>query len=423
MREFDEIFFIKLFFRILASFFVLIAVSIFVFRINDSVTFQNGEIMAENPQLDYKAPFEALPEKILVKEGQTVKTGDTLMILRSEQVQKDFHAAQTLMESLKRTNEAIVGLMQDARNKARNFIHEKELNVKTHASQKEKLHSELQSASAKVNLTKEQLLNVAAIRLRMDSTLYRQQVISKLDITNSYDNYSNYRNTLLQSELTRNQIQSAVNGLDNDHLKTQNAIDLKLIELQERVKELDRQKSESDKELKTTEENLNYLTSLMARQYVIAEADGEVQNLYNVKFKANFINKDELLLSIAPQKGKFFAKVVVPQRDMRYVEKGQEAHLKIDAFNFYDQGILKGRVSYIPERKPKEDFFVVIDLSTTHNFLLKAGYTLRGEIIVERMNIFRFIVKKLFRKIEDAQAPTSTPMASKMQPTSAQSVH
>lgn len=407
MLETNEIFFIKVFFRILTTFFVLITVSVFLFKINDSVIFQTGELIAENPQLDYKAPFEALPEKVLVKEGQAVKSGDTLMILRSEQVQKDFHAAETLMESLKRTNEAIVGLMQDARDKARNLIHEKELNVKTHASQKEKLHGELQSAAAKVNLTKEQLINVAATKLRMDSVLFKQQVISKLDITNSYDNYTNYRNTVLQSELTRNQIQSSVNGLDNDYLKTQNALDLKLIELQERVKELDRQKSESDKELKTTEENLNYLRGLLVRQYVIAGADGEVQNLYNIKFKANFINKDELLLSIAPKKGKLFAKVAVPQRDIRHVKVGQEAHLKIDAFNFYDQGILKGHVSYIPERKPKEDFFVVIDLSAT-NPLLKAGYSLRGEIIVERLNIFRFIVKKLFRKMESV---STTPVA------------
>lgn len=422
MRDFNEQFFIKVFFRILASFFALIAVSIFLFKINDAVVFQSGEIIAENPQLDYKAPFEAFPERILVKEGQVVKAGDTLMVLRSEQVQKDFNAATALMESQKKANSVISGLMKDAESKAENLLREKQLNVRTHDSQKNKLRNELQSASDKVNLTKEQLLNVATEKLKMDSTLFKQQVISKLDITNSYDNYSNYKNSLLQSELTRNQIQSSVGGLDNDYLRTQNALDLKLIELRERFKELDRQKSESDKELKTTEENLKYLRGLKVRQCVIAGADGEVQNLYNVKFKANYINKDELLLSIAPKKGKLFAKVAVPQREIRQVRIGQEAHLKIDAFNFYDQGILKGRVSYVPERKPKDDFYVVIDLSDSHNFLLKAGYSLRGEIIVERMNIFRFIVKKLFRKIEDTSMTPTPPIASQAQPQSTQQV-
>lgn len=414
MREFNEIFFIKVFFRILASFFVLVVISIFFFNINDSVVFQTGEILAENPQLDYKAPFEGVAEKILVKEGQNVNSGDTLMILRSEQVQKDFVAAKALMESQRKANAVIIGLMEDAKSKTQNLLREKQLNVKTHDSQKTKLRNELQSASEKVNLTREQLLHVATEKLKMDSTLFKQQVISKLDITNSYDNYSNYKNSLLQSELTRNQIQSSVGGLDNDYLRTQNALDLKLIELRERFKELDRQKSESDKELKTTEENLKYLIGLKVKQYLIAGADGEVQNLYNVKFKANYVNKDELLLSIAPKKGKLLAKVAIPQRDMRYVQMGQEAHLKVDAFNFYDQGILKGRVSYVPERKPKEDFYVLIDLTDSRKFLLKAGYSLRGEIIVERTSIFRFIVKKLFRKIEDTS--TAPPIASQVKP-------
>ncbi|HTH56702.1 MAG TPA: hypothetical protein VL728_11705, partial [Cyclobacteriaceae bacterium] len=271
------------------------------------------------------------------------------------------------------------------------------------------LRVELKSASDKAALASEQMSNVGLTKLRIDSTLYRQNVISKLDITNSYDNYSNYKNSFLQSELTRNQIQSASNSLDNDYLKTQNALDLKVIELQERLKELERQKTETDKQLTTATDNLNYLKTQVLKQYIIAETDGEVQNLHNLKFKANFINKDELLLSVTPKKGKFFAKVTIPQRDMRHVKVGQEVHLKVEAFNFYDQGILMGNVSYVPEGKPKEDFFVIIDLPRTKNFQLKAGYALRGEIIVERLTILKFIAKKLFRKIGDASTPAPTP--------------
>src|SRR5882757_7035620 len=109
MLERSEIFFIKVFFRILASFFVLITVSVFVFKINDSVSFQTGEILAENPQLDYKAPFEAIPDSVYVREGQSVKAGDTLMVLRSEQVQKDFNSTQTLLGALKKTNNTLEG--------------------------------------------------------------------------------------------------------------------------------------------------------------------------------------------------------------------------------------------------------------------------------------------------------------------------
>ena len=408
MFESNEIYFVRIFFRILVSFFVVLTISVFVFHINDSVVFQTGEVLSENPQLDYKAAFEAIPDKVYVKEGQTVKAGDTLMVLHSEQIRKDFNDAKITVTSLQQTVKSITELRENAFDKIRNLQREKQLNTRTHGSQKEKIRNELKSASEKTALASEQMSNVGLTKLKIDSTLYRQNVISKLDITNSYDAYSNYKNSFLQSELTKNQIQSSSNSLDNDYLKTQNALDLKLIELQERLKELERQKTDADKQLTTAIDNLNYLQTQTLKQYIVAETDGEVQNLHNLKFKTNFINKDELLLSVTPKKGKFFAKVTIPQREMRHVKVGQDAHLKVEAFNFYDQGVLSGSVSYVPEGKPKEDFFVIIDLSPNKNFKLKPGYSLRGEIIVERLSIFRFALKKLFRKIGDASTPTSS---------------
>ncbi|HTH54648.1 MAG TPA: biotin/lipoyl-binding protein, partial [Cyclobacteriaceae bacterium] len=185
MFETNEIYFIRIFFRILLSFFVVIAVSVFVFRINDSVIFQNGEILSENPQLDYKATFEAISDKVYVKEGQTVKAGDTLMVLHSEQLRKDYTDAQVSVVSLQQTAKSISALESNTYDKIRNLQHEKDLNIRTHGSQKEKLRVELKSASDKAALASEQMSNVGLTKLRIDSTLYRQNVISKLDITNS----------------------------------------------------------------------------------------------------------------------------------------------------------------------------------------------------------------------------------------------
>ncbi len=130
--------------------------------------------------------------------------------------------------------------------------------------------------------------------------------------------------------------------------------------------------------------------------------EGEVMNVYNLKFTQNFVSKGDLLLTLVPRRDKYYAKVVVPQRDIRYVKVGQATHLKVDAFNFFEKGILEGEVSYVPERKPKEDFFVIIDLLPNPRFQLKAGYSLKGEIIVERLKIYQFISKKLFRKLENS---------------------
>jgi multidrug efflux pump subunit AcrA (membrane-fusion protein) len=408
MRDFDEIYFIRLFFRILVGFSGLVIVCLIFLEINDSVVFQNGEIMAENPQLDVKAPFEAIPDSVFVKEGQHVKAGDTLLILLNEQLRRDYKGTETMARSLQKDDSTVSELMRNADARMKNLIKEKELNSKAYHDRKERVKSELQSVNKKVELNQEQLYSVALEKLMMDSTLYKQQVISKLEMTNSYDNFSRYKSALVESELTQKQMQAGSTNLDNDFHRSQNALELRVIDLQQRLKELDQQKYQTRKELENVVRNLNYIGEQLKKQYVISTTDGEVQNLFNLKFSQNFVTKDQLLLSVVPHKDKFYARVKVPQRDMRYLKEGQTAHLKVEAYNFYSKGILMGRVAYIPESKPKEDFFVNVELPAETPFDLKAGYSLRGEIIIERMKLYRFIGKKLFRKLEDSTALPST---------------
>ncbi len=406
MREFDELFFIRVFFRILVVFTGIAVLFFLFFEINDSVVFQNGEILAENPQLDVKAPFEAIPESIFVKEGENVKAGDTLMILLNEQLRRDFKGTETLVRSLRATDSTVNGLIRNAHDRILNLKKERELTNRTYKDRKEQFANQLKSVKQKVELNKDQLYSVALEKLMMDSTLYKQQVISKLEMTNSYDNFSRYKGSLLESELTHKQAQSGASSLENDFLWSQNALDLRVIDIQQRMKELNQQKSQTSKDLENMIRSLNYMREQIKKQFIIAQMDGQVQNLFNVKFSQNFVAKDQLLLSVVPSQDKFYARVMVPQRDMRYVKIGQQAHLKVEAYNFFTKGILVGRVAYVPESKPKEDFFVNVELPGKTPFDLKTGYTLRGEIIIERMKLYRFIAKKLFRKLETQAAPT-----------------
>ena len=207
MPNFNEVYFIKMLFRILVAFVALILICVATFNINDSVPFTTGEIIAEVPQIDYKAPFEGIPNKIFVEEGKAVKKGDTLMVLVNEQLRKDFQDAQSSYPSLLKIDTTIAELIQSTYSKIDNLKREKQLSSRVHTSQKIRVVNELKSASQKTSVNTDKLLVVALSKLSMDSVLYAQKVISKLDITNSFDNYLNYKNSLVESELAQNQIQ------------------------------------------------------------------------------------------------------------------------------------------------------------------------------------------------------------------------
>jgi len=139
-----------------------------------------------------------------------------------------------------------------------NLKKEKRLGASSYLLQKEKLTNEFKAASQRTAIGRAKLNDVAVSKLKIDSTLFKQNVISKLDVTNSFDNYTNYRNSLLELEMAENQSHSALTSLENEFLKTQNALDLKVIELQEQAKELSRQRTNSDKELKSTKRTLPF---------------------------------------------------------------------------------------------------------------------------------------------------------------------
>jgi len=401
-----EVFFIKVFFRILVAFFGLIAICIITFDINDSVSFSVGEIIAEKPQLDYKAPFEAIPDKIFVKEGQTVRAGDTLMILVNEQVRKNYRDAESAFITKRKINNTISDLMATTNDKIINLKKEKIFSLRVQNSQKKRMINDLQSARQQADVNIEKLESVALAKLKIDSSLYKEEVISKLDITNSFDNYLSYKNSVIQSSQNQSQIQSDLEYMNDENLKTQNYLDYKLILLNEEIGNLNKEKSESDKDLRSAVDNLKFAEAEAHKQFIIAEVEGQVLNLFNLKYAQNFVNKNDLLMSVIPGKDKFYAKVTIPQRDIRYVKIGQMAYLKLDVFNFYEKGILRGKVSYVPERKPKEDFFIIIDLPPNQDLKLKAGYSIKGEIVIERLKLYQFIAKKLFKKFEITPKPS-----------------
>src|SRR5688572_9114306 len=119
---------IRIFFRILFAFLILVIVCAISLNINDSVTFKEGEIIAEIPQQDYRAPFESIPIQVSVRDGQQVKAGDTLVILLSEQLRKDYQNALATYASLIEVDSAIQQLIRSTSHKIENLKQEREIN-------------------------------------------------------------------------------------------------------------------------------------------------------------------------------------------------------------------------------------------------------------------------------------------------------
>ena len=108
-----------------------------------------------------------------------------------------------------------------------------------------------------------------------------------------------------------------------------------------------------------------------------------------------------ILLIIAPKKEHFYAKVLLDEKDLAYIKKGQEINLKLDAYNYYRFGAIKAKITYVSPSDVETSFYCLADIKKYNsNINLKAGYKLKGEVIIERMQLYQYIMKKLFNKID-----------------------
>lgn len=398
--NFKEIRFIRMFNKILISFLGVSLILLVILPINDSIKSSKGEIISEVPQKDYISPYEAILDTLLVKESDFVKRGDTLLILSNNLLDKDFFNKNTEYDILIQNKKTTENSINNISKRIEYLKQEINILVDKYEIDKTKNNKELSSLQNEVYYLQEKL-NVSTSKLKIDSTLYKKEVISKLDITNSYDSYLTYLNNFNSTKNKFEQIQINNKTIKNTFLKNKNDLNIQLVNLEEELTKEQEKLSIAINQLEDSKKTIEYYKSEIGKQYFIAEIDGIVTNVFNFKKSSNILKKNDLLVSISPAKNTYYAKVVIPQEDIWQVKVGQDVNLKIDAYYYYKHGITKGKVNYISERiNDNSEFYLLVvfdkDIALPQ---FRSGYSIKSEIIIERMRLWQFIFKKMFRKI------------------------
>ena len=196
----------------------------------------------------------------------------------------------------------------------------------------------------------------------------------------------------------RNKQRTEKNIAYNNFTQEQNTIALSKVQLEENEQALIQAKNDYQSQLIQAKEALKKIEGELSKQQVIATSAGIINYVFNTKQSSNLIAKSELLVSLAPTSLSYYARVAIPEKDMPYMKAGLSAKLKLDAYQQYRQGLINGTVSYIAERKENEKFYALVQLADVEKFGLKSGYSIYGEIIIQRLPLYKFFMKKLFRQ-------------------------
>jgi hypothetical protein len=192
-------------------------------------------------------------------------------------------------------------------------------------------------------------------------------------------------------------------NLTNNYNRTKNDLKRNIIDVDNTLEGYKRDLEEIQTKIKDNSHTLTYIKDELNKLIVVAPFDGTVSNLYNAQQNIAIIPKGELLSIVAPKKEQFYAKVTLDEVDLAYVRKGQEINLKLDAFNYFRFGAIKGKITYVSPSDVNKTFYCLATIYKHNpNIVLKAGYRLNGEVIIERMPLYQFIFKKLFNKMDES---------------------
>jgi multidrug resistance efflux pump len=274
------------------------------------------------------------------------------------------------------------------------------------ASQKYKLEvnnlvNDMKTLDEQFTYQKERLQS-ANEKYKGDSILYKKDMLSKYEFNNTKDANLALQENLSTMKSQRTNRLAQRNIAYNNFTKEQNTLALSKVQLDENSQTLIQAQNDYESQLLQAKETLHKLETELNKQYVVAAAPGIVNYLFNTKQSSNLISKGDLLVSIAPQTVSYYAKVIVPEKDMPNVKSGLDARLKLDAYHNFQHGPIDGKVSYVAERKENEKFYALVQLPQTNRFQLRSGYTIYGEIVVQRLPLYKYFIKKLFKRFDQA---------------------
>lgn len=393
--------FIKILFRIFVVFFVVSVILIFTLNVNDTVEFREGLIYSNTPQLKINAPNEVKILKVFVKEGQEVKKGDTIFILENKRTQSDFDIANMDVEGM--TNKIVIvkGLIKNAQERKNAINQLLEIQSKIYTTDRKKAEQEIATINNKINLSSEQS-SIMSDKYKVDSLLYAKGAISRYELSETKNRNIDDKKGQVDNKFIHTSKNYDFENLSNNYQKTNNDLRRSIIEINSQIKSFEREILELKTLIKDKKYNLTYIIDELGKLIVSSPMDGTVSNVFNAKQNLEIIGKGELLVIIAPKKETFYSKILLKDTDLTYIEKGQTINLKLDAYNYYKFGAIKGKINYISPSDVDSTFYCLASIEKyNHNILLKAGYKLKGEVIIEKMKLYEYILKKLFNKIDN----------------------
>ena len=285
----------------------------------DQVTRAPAQIIAAERTQVIQAAESGVVTQIHVKEGDKVREGQSLMTLEKERAQAAVSDSSAKVAALRIT---LIRLEAEVFGRPLKF--DKELQeYQDYIRNQTNLYERRRTAFRQDIESLERILGIARDELRINETLLRSGDVSRAEV--------------LKLQRSAADISAQIANRRNKYFQDAQA-----------------DMTKAQEELSTQSEQLRDRSQVLDHMELLAPADGIVNNIRATTLGA-VLRPGDVVMELLPTGGDLIAEAKVTPTDIAFVEVGQEAFVKLDAYDSTIFGSLKGHVKYISPDVLKEE--------------------------------------------------------------------
>ena len=398
---------------------------------------------------------------VKVREGDTVKAGQVLLVLESDILQTELQQVYTKLYGLQNQR----AQMDVLKNQLQLTLNVQEQQNRSQALEKmSQVNQASQNLDAKQStynlqkLEKQALVNQARLQIKstqddQNSAQSRLSIDSKqvirfsqlvkdgavsatqIDQLRKEEQESKRLNQKAQSDIKQAQLhfaeelsryQTTINQLKSDikqaKLRQQEernsyqslvqAGTLAKLKNQQQLKDLQAQITALESQIAQTQSQITSLKIQMQQRIVRSPIDGVIYE-FPVTKPGAVLQPGQRIAQIAPKNTNFALKAQIPSQDSGFLKVGMPVKIKFDAYPFQEYGIVQGKVTRIsPDSKVNQtaqgnietfELEIALDQQYIQNsekrIPLSAGQTANAEVVIRQRHVIDFVLDP-FKKLQ-----------------------
>lgn len=277
----------------------------------DQVTRAQGAVIASARTQEIQASEGGILTELLVKEGQEVQADQLLAVFEEERAQAAVDNSASKVAAL---IAKITRLEAEIFDKPLQF-HETLERYPEYIANQTQLYNRRKMAIEQDVSSLQNMLALAKQELSLNEPLLVHGDVSQADIIR------------LRRQVA--DIEAQINNKRNKYFE-------------EAQTELTR----AQEDLQAEQEQLRDRAQVLQEKRLYAPTDGKVNNI-NLTTIGGVVRPGDVVMEILPTGGDLIVEVKVRPADIAYVKEGQEASVKLDAYDYSIFGAMKGEVFYI----------------------------------------------------------------------------